>query len=95
MSDTPQAILQIAADLFQNNGYTQTTMTQIADKSNIALTDLETIYACKEYIVLDLDRHWQKRCSNLLWTCQMVRLRDVTSKQWKLASGSYNRIMTQ
>lgn len=56
MSETSKPILQIAADLFQNGGYTQTTMTQIAEEANTTLTELETAYCCKEHIVLDLYR---------------------------------------
>jgi AcrR family transcriptional regulator len=56
MSDTPQSILHVAADLFENDGYSATTMSRIAQAAHISLTDLETLYTCKESIVLDLYR---------------------------------------
>ena len=56
MSDTTHSILHVAADLFENDGYTATTMSGIAQAAHISLTDLESLYTCKESIVLDLYR---------------------------------------
>ncbi len=49
--ETRQKIIKVAMDLFQNQGFNQTTMEQIADKTDIARKTLYNYFAVKEAIV--------------------------------------------
>src|SRR5688572_18564536 len=54
MSATRQQILQIAANLFEHEGYNHITLNHIADAADTSITEVQALYSCKEQLVLDL-----------------------------------------